>query len=359
MIINRIETPLAPTQAVARIFTSDGLEGIGQTGCFKAHLTANVLHELVAPYFLGRNPWDVQTLIGQCLTKIYKFSRTFLYRALCGVDTAIYDLLGKVTGQPVYRQLGRDERAEIPVYASSTEPSSRPEDEAERLAGVVAEHGFGSVKIKIGGRMGQDVDALPGRTEQLIPLMHENLGDEIDLAADANGAFSVSKAILVGRRLETYNYYHFEGPRPFQEIANIARVAAALDLAVAGGEQDNVLPHIQRMVDLGAVDVLQFDVCYLGGVTRTRRVAARAENDGIPCTPHCVNQSLVHVFTLHLVAAQPATNIKNGTPTAQSLGRSKYTNRCQKSREARLRYRSVRVGGSHCRRATSGKRSFR
>jgi L-alanine-DL-glutamate epimerase-like enolase superfamily enzyme len=306
MKIVRIETHTIHEAAVVRIITDDGLEGIGQTGCFQSEITIDVLHKLVAPHFLGRDPWQHQALLLECLSKRYKFFGTFFYRALCGVDTALWDLLGKATDQPVYNLLGGAVRQEIPMYASSLTRETTPEEEAANLSEVVKKHGFKCVKIKVGGRMGQDQDAAPKRTERLIPLMREALGDDVDISADGNGAYSVSKALQVGRLLEKYNYFHFEEPCPFEFLDNTAQVAAALDIPVAGGEQDNNLQTFKRMIDTRTVDIIQLDIGYIGGISRARKVAELAELAGMACTPHCANRSMLQVFTLHFAAAMPA-----------------------------------------------------
>ena len=136
--------------------------------------------------------------------------------------------------------------------------------------------------------------------------MREAMGDDFDINADGNSGFTVSRAIRVGRLLEEHGYFHFEEPCPYPEIENTAQVAAALDIPVAGGEQDNSLTHFRRMIEQRAVDIVQPDIGYIGGVARARRVARMAEDAGIPCTPHCANQSLLQVFTLHLAASMPA-----------------------------------------------------
>ena len=305
MEITRIETYLGSHQAVVRVHTDDGAVGIGQTAPSQPGITVDVLHNMVAPFFLGQNPWDLELLVERCLTETYKFPSTFIYRALCGIDTALWDLLGQVTGQPVYRLLGGLERAEVPMYASSMRRDITPEDEAERLSGGVQRHGFRCVKVRIGDRMGSDGDASPGRTERLIPLIRHVLGDDIDINADANSGYSPAKAIRVGRLLEQHGYHHFEEPCPYPQIENTAQVAAALDIPVAGGEQDNSLEQFHRMIAMRAVDIVQPDVGYIGGISRARKVALMAQFAGIPCTPHCANRSL-QMFTLHLAAAMPA-----------------------------------------------------
>jgi L-alanine-DL-glutamate epimerase-like enolase superfamily enzyme len=116
----------------------------------------------------------------------------------------------------------------------------------------------------------------------------------------------VGRAIRVGRLLEEYGYFRFEGPCPLPELEQTAQVAAALDVPVSGGEQDISLPQFHRMISGRAVDIVQPDVGYIGGISRARKVAVLAEAAGIPCTPHCANDSLLQGFSLHLAAAMPA-----------------------------------------------------
>ena len=306
MRIASIETLVRGPLAVVVARTDDGLEGIGQAAPYEAAVTAHVLHELVAPYFVGRDPWDVEASVDAFLRETYKFPSSFLLRAVAGIETALWDVLGKAAGQPVFKLLGGAARPAIPVYASSMSRAITPEAEAERIAAFAAEDGFRAAKIRVGEAMGRDRDAAPGRTERIVPVMREALGDRFALSADANGGFTVGRAIRVGRLLEEHGYFHFEEPCPFPDIEQTAAVAAALDIPVSGGEQDTTLAQFHRMITSRAVDIIQPDIGYLGGVSRARKVAVLAEAAGIPCTPHCANDSLLRVFTAHLALAMPA-----------------------------------------------------
>jgi L-alanine-DL-glutamate epimerase-like enolase superfamily enzyme len=308
MKIALIETYSSDRVAITRVVTDDGAEGFGQVPPPKPIPAVELLHNVIAPHFLGQNPWHIGALVHQCLQKEYKFLGTFLYRALCGVDTAVYDLLGKASGQPVCNLLGGKLRDEVPVYASRLTRDTTPEAEVERLLAAKAE-GYCAAKIKIGGRMGADTDALPNRSPRLIKLAREALGDDFALCADGNSGYTRHGAIKIGRMLEDYGFYHFEEPCPFYDIENMIEITAALDIPVAGGEQDNNLPHMQRMIRDKAVDIIQGDVGYLGGLTRARKVAEMADIAGIPFTPHCANRSMLQLFTLHLTAAMPACHM--------------------------------------------------
>jgi L-alanine-DL-glutamate epimerase-like enolase superfamily enzyme len=98
---------------------------------------------------------------------------------------------------------------------------------------------------------------------------------------------------------------HFEEPCPYWELEWTAEVTTALDLDVTGGEQDNDLAQWRRMIKMPAVDIVQPDVCYVGGITRALRVAKMAEEAGMKCVPHSANHSLVTVFSLHMLGAIP------------------------------------------------------
>jgi len=189
------------------------------------------------------------------------------------------------------------------VYASSMRRDIRPQDEADRLARLRDRHGYRAFKIRVGTECGHDRDEWPGRTEELVPVVRRALGEGAALLVDANSCYTPDRAIAVGRRLEQYGVVHFEEPCPYWELEWTAEVAAALDLAVAGGEQDCLLTTWRRMLDLRAVDIAQPDVCYVGGMSRALRVAEMARAAGLPVVPHSANLTLVTVFALHLMTA--------------------------------------------------------
>jgi L-alanine-DL-glutamate epimerase-like enolase superfamily enzyme len=181
-----------------------------------------------------------------------------------------------------------------------------PDAEAERLARLREERGFEAFKIRTGDweSTGDDVDAWPGRTEELVPAVREAVGEDVDLFIDANSSYTPERAIEIGEEILAPNGVDlFEEPCPYWELEWTAEVNDALDLAVAGGEQDNNLAQWRRMVEMDAVDIVQPDVCYVGGLSRARRVADLAADAGLPCIPHSANHSMVTVFTLHLLAA--------------------------------------------------------
>jgi L-alanine-DL-glutamate epimerase-like enolase superfamily enzyme len=304
MKIQSIETFTREPISIVRVRTDDGAEGIGQIAPRHANISALVLHQQIAPHVLGADAADIDALVDRCIEEEYKFPGSYVCRAVGGVDTAMWDLRGKLEGKAVCELLG-GRPGRIPAYGSSMRRDIQPQDEADRLRRLMQTHGFRAFKVRIGKRCGHGQDEWPGRTETLIPTVRKAVGDNVALLVDANSCYSPRRAIEVGRMLEHHGVCHFEEPCPYWELEQTAEVAAALDLPVAGGEQDVCLAQWRRMIAMRAVDIVQPDVCYVGGLARALRVARMAADAQRPCTPHSANLSMVTVFTLHLLAAIP------------------------------------------------------
>ena len=302
MRIASVESFGTPDVALVRVRTDEGAEGWGQVAPYHADITTHVLHRQIAPHALGRDATELEQLVDRIPELEHKFPGSHLCRALAGLDTALWDLRGKLAGKSVSGLLGGDVRS-IRAYASSMRRDIAPEDEAEQLIGLRERHGFDAFKVRIGKECGHDEDEWPGRTEAVVGTVRRALGDEAAILVDANSCYTPAKAIVVGRMLEHHGVTHFEEPCPYWELDWTREVTQALELDVTGGEQDWDPRVWKTMIDTGVVDVVQPDVCYSGGFTRALRVASRAESAGLPCTPHSANHSLVLVFALHLLSA--------------------------------------------------------
>ncbi len=309
MKIARIQTFLRNDIPVCRVHTDTGESGTGQCSTYRGAVTVKVLHEMLAPLVLGEDPLRIEALVDHVIDRTMKFPGTFVCRALAGLDTALWDLKGRLFGQSVAKLLGGPLRERVPMYASSMRRDINPTDEAERLERLIRQQGFRAVKVRAGtgphAPMGSDEDMYPGRTEELVETVRRELGEEVRVNVDANSSYSAHKAVRVGRTLEEFGVFHFEEPCPYPDIESTREVARALDVYVAGGEQDNSLPQWRRMVDMRAVDIVQPDILYIGGICRARRVAMLAREFGLACTPHAANRAMVQLFTLHFAAAMP------------------------------------------------------
>ena len=302
MTIRSIETFHRNPVAFCRVTSDDGAQGWGQLSPYNADIAAEVLHRQVAPLCLGRDEGDIDGLVEAVMEGTYKFPGSYVCRALCGVETALWDLRGRRQGRSVADLLGR-RRDRVLAYGSSMRRDIKPDDECERFQRLVGEKGFKAFKMRVGSVCGRDQDQWPGRTPELIAKTRKAVGDSVNLMADGNSCYSAAAAIEVGRMMQDQHFYWFEEPCLWWQYDATRQVADALEMPVSGGEQDNFMPAWDWMIDSHTVDIVQPDVCYIGGLTRTLHVARRAAGKGLRCVPHSANLSMVTVFTLHLMAA--------------------------------------------------------
>lgn len=302
--IARLETFHDEFVCFVRITADDGAFGWGQTSTYNADITAQVFHRQIVPWALGAGTDDIAGLVHLIERREHKYPGSYRARALAGLDTALWDLAGRREGKPVASLIGGGP-GRIRAYASSMKRDISPRDEADRLVRLCAEQGFTAAKWRIGAECGEDVDEWPGRTEEIIPFLSQALGEGIDKLVDANSGFSVPRAIAVGQMLQDHDVGHYEEPVPYWDLEATRRVTEALALDVTGGEQDWDMGTWARMIEMRAVDVVQPDVMYMGGLARTLQVARMAEAAGLTVTPHSANLSLVTLCSMHLLAAIP------------------------------------------------------
>ena len=302
--IAKLETFSNEFVGFVKLTTDAGQVGWGQTSTYNADITATIFHRQVAPWALGSDALDINALLHTIQEREHKYPGSYRCRALAGLDTAMWDLRGKIERKPVVELLGGSAKT-LRAYASSMKRDISPRDEATRLVRLRDEQGFDAFKWRVAAECGRDVDEWPGRTEEVIPVVARALGQDVAKLVDANSGFSPARAIAVGKILQDEGISHFEEPCPYWNFEETKQVTLSLDLDVTGGEQDWDLPTWQRMMDQGVVDIVQPDVMYMGGMTRTLEIAHMAALAGLPCTPHSANLSLVTICTMHLLGAIP------------------------------------------------------
>jgi len=304
MKITQVEPLDLGSNLLVRLHTDEGIVGYGECSPMNVALVREHLVHALGRLVVGRDPFDVEALVERMFVATYKLAGQSMAMAASGIEIALWDLMGKALGQPIYRLLGGGYRTRIRMYASSMRRDISPQDEARRLAGLVEKHGFGAVKVRVGSTFGFDQDAAPGRSEALVREVRAALGEEMEIMVDGNSCFSAPRAIELGRVLERHRVFHFEEPCPYWDLEATARVARALDMPVAGGEQDWDLRRFKEMLQREAVDIVQPDLIKAGGFSVCKKVAALAEAFGCVCTPH-QTQPLGTVANLHFAASTP------------------------------------------------------
>lgn len=290
-----------------RTRSTDGAEGI--TGTKQVEDFIPLFEHLVAPHFVGKDAREIESLIDYVYRQNYKLASIPLWCCIAYCEQSILDLLGKVASKSVGALLGGVIKTEIPIYLSGSARELSAEEEVQVYVRGFAETGSNAVKFHMGGRMSRNVDTYPGRSEKLLTLAREKLGDKAILMADANGSYDVPNGIRIGKLLESLNYAFYEEPCPFEEWSETIEVKKALKIPIAFGEQQFSLWQFDWMLRNGMMDIVQPDINYNGGLIRAKRVARIAEKLGKPIVPHNTQTGSNSVNIL-----QFASCTKNATP---------------------------------------------
>lgn len=293
---------------LVRAASTDGAVGTAMANA-RAPYLASIFNGLVAPFFVGRDARQLESLVNEVYVfrNNYKYQGTPFWNCVAYAEAALFDLLGQVTGRSVSQLIGGPLRTRISVYLSSMRRDTTPQEEVDWVGRRLEETGAQAAKLKIGGRMHHNADAAPKRSEDLILLARENFPAGTTLYVDANGSYDRTHAIGIGRLLEEHGYAFFEEPCPCEQYEETQAVAAALDIDVAGGEQDCNLGHFRAMIRNRTVDVVQPDLMYNGGLIRALRVARMAAAAGLPVTPHSPKHTPELATLLHFAACVPNT----------------------------------------------------
>jgi len=306
VIIESIKLLKKDRDYFVRVRSKDGAEGVSLTNPPREEYLDKILNQLVIPFFIGKDARDLENL----LWELYRFKDNYklyglaLWSPQAWVEFAILDLLGRIAGKPMGALLGDILRKDVAFYVASGRRDTTPEQEVEYLEKLVQQSGARAVKFRVGGRMSRNADAMPGRTEKLIPLVRKTLGNGIDIHADSNSSYDPPQAIKVGRMLEEVKAVYFEEPCQFDRLEDTKIVTDTLTIPVAGGEQESSDWRFRWMIANRGVDIVQPDLHYYGGMIRSVRVARMAHVAKIPTTVH-ISGGFGFVYMLHFASCVP------------------------------------------------------
>jgi D-galactarolactone cycloisomerase len=275
--------------------TDEGLVGIGPA---MDERLLPVVHEQLA----GKDPFDVEAHAA----RLEYYGGRRQRRGTAAVDIALWDLIGKASGQPLYRLWGGG-RERVPVYASTIQLAGP--QRAASLAAELVEEGWTAVKLRLHHEtLAEDV----GTAE----AVREAVGDRMEILADANQAQSpggwqpgvrwdLARAVETARELQRLGCFWLEEPLPRYAFDLLAELNRLVELPIAGGENNSGLHEFRWMLERGVYDIVQPDSLVSGGITELRKIGALAEAFGKRVVPHHGGGGIGTIAHLHLVAAWP------------------------------------------------------
>ena len=306
LIIDRLELLRYNNNFICRVTTKDGAEGISVSNNMQMVHLYPIFTGRLQPFFIGKDARDLEQLLEEVYVfkSNYKLQSLALWVPLATIEFAILDLMGRVANVPIGKIIGEIHHPQIAVYQANNNRGETPEKSLEDIKRRVAETGAKALKFKVAGRMSAPEDP-PRRSEQLIPMVREAFGPEMTIYADANGGYDVSEAIRIGKIMEENNFDFFEEPVPFDYYEETKAVADGLDVPVAGGEQEPSMHNFRWLIGNNALQVVQPDIFYFGGMVRSMRVARMGAYYEKQCVPHISGSGLGYLYMMHFVSAVP------------------------------------------------------
>jgi L-alanine-DL-glutamate epimerase-like enolase superfamily enzyme len=244
--------------------------------------------------------------------------------ALAGVDNALWDLKGRLAGQPVWALLGGFQTEKVRLYGSFGRSKSggwKTPDEMAATAAAFVEQGYGAVKARMQLRL-VNVDPYPDPTYDVVRAVRKAVGDNVALFVDFNNGYTPAKAIALGNKLyEHFNIAVVEEPVSYHNCRDLAQVVEALDVPVAAGEHAFNRWQMRDLIVEGKVDIVNTDVIKAGGITENKRIAALAAAFDRPIMAHNTRPTLMSAATLHLLASLPnAARWQESSGPRQEMG---------------------------------------
>jgi L-alanine-DL-glutamate epimerase-like enolase superfamily enzyme len=289
-----------------RVTSVDGATGIAACKPSRIRDILPIMLNRVIPSLIGEDARDIEFLVDKVYLaqSNYKWQGLPFWVAAAYVEIAVLDLLGRVAARPIGELLGGRVRDQVAIYFASGNRGNSPQEEVAYLQSLIDRSGAKAVKCRLGARM-HYTDASSRRDMALIPAARRELGEDVTIYADANGSYDVPMAIRIGRMLEENNVAFFEEPCPFDHHEETRAVADALEIPIAGGEEESSMRQMMWLMDHDVHQVIQPDLLYFGGLTRSLKVARMAALIGIDCTAHISGGALGFLYMMQFASCVP------------------------------------------------------
>lgn len=286
---------------VVRIRTDEGFEGIGEAGFSSEYFSTvgPIINDQLGPMIIGRDPLDIAALWQDMLSATHMWGRRGIETyALSGIDIALWDLLGKVSGQPIYRLLGAAKTKVRAYFAPSLKAPHLVVEEALHAV----QQGFTAMKLRHGPDLRAGIE--------MIAEVRAAVGPDIDIMVDANMAFDRREALTLARELEQLQVAWLEEPilsrSLTQYVDDHTWLADRVSINLAGGESLLTRFEYLDLLSRRTFDILQPDCTSVGGISEAKRVADMASSWNLQCVPHIACSSgtgIALAAGLHLILA--------------------------------------------------------
>jgi galactonate dehydratase len=279
------------------VHTDEGITGLGET-YDKVGPAKAAVHEVFSQVLIGRDPRDIEQIWYAMFqwANMHGFAGAEI-RAISAIDIALWDILGKYTGQPIYRLLGGKFRDRIPLYNAcdswgSVRDGDRKVSEPGALAKDLLAAGFKGMKFnpflwyaqKSRGQYisAEDLEEGIGKVREI----RDAVGDRIEIAIDCAANWNLPAALRIGHALDPYHLMFWEEPMMADNLDGLAQLCAAIETPICESERLFTRWQFRKLMEARATHIVMPDICWAGGISETKKIAAMAESFGLPIAPH-------------------------------------------------------------------------
>jgi galactonate dehydratase len=282
--IERIKPFLVDRFLLVRVYTDEGIVGNGEAGLWAHHRTVHTAIEELSDYYVGQDPRRIEHHY-QVVSRNTHFMGAVLSAAMSAIDVALWDILGKSLGVPVYQLLGGKCRDKVKVFANIS--GKTVEEFGANAAKAVAE---GYVSLRAMPFLPNFEKQLPtqviGNAVKIVHAIREAVGYEIDLGVEIHRNLRPEEAIALANELYSYRILYYEDPLAPESNEAVEYVARHINLPIATGERFHNLYQFKDLVDRKVASLIRPDLSLAGGYSQCRKIAAVAEAAFVGIFPH-------------------------------------------------------------------------
>ena len=301
---------------IIKVYTDEGIIGYGEVDSapwvVKAIIDSPISHRLcqgLGQAIIGEDPFEIDVIWEKMfLSSIFYGRRGAAIQAMSGIDIALWDIMGKALGLPIYKLLGGAHRQKVRAYGSTLMPYTPAEAAAEAMKWK--QQGFTALKMGWGG-----FELSPRESVKLVEAARNAIGDEMDLMLDIGfipspeyPVTSASRLLLINE-LRQFNPYWIEEPVYPDDYDGYKMLSERSDLRIAGGENESTRFGFKQLIEYCNLAILQPDITRCGGLTEARKIGAMAAAHHTTVIPHAWSSGIVIAASLHFIASQPNSNL--------------------------------------------------
>ncbi|MBP3305721.1 MAG: galactonate dehydratase [Oscillospiraceae bacterium] len=293
-----------------KVYTDEGITGVGEATLEYKEKSLVGAVEHIRESLMGKNPLQIEKIYHDTYRDSYWRCGPVLQSALSAVEMALWDILGKSLGVPVYQLLGGKVNDKVRIYVNGWFAGARTPEEFGEKAKIAVQRGVTAMKWDPFGKSYLEISNKDLDTAlKCVAAVREAVGDEVDLLIEGHGRFNVPTGIKIAKELEQFKPMWFEEPTPPDNLEALKAVREKSPVAISAGERLYNLRQYKDLFEMRAADYIQPDISHAGGIMELKKIAAVADAYYIPFVPHNPSGPVANAATLQLAACCPNFSI--------------------------------------------------